>query len=148
MEHGPTLRLPTVDHPSAPVVPARNCTELELADPHVEPYRSAFIGPSATPLPRRLPALRGERPVSVRPAAQGAGLDSHCPVAPLPVRQPDHVPGWPRDAVEALGCSPRGDHASDRHTWSGVAITARPDRLQHGAEHRLYGPGRHGPGIA
>jgi len=68
------------------------------------------------------------------PTVDGTGLDVYRQVAPLSPRQVARLPEWTRDAHERLFGAhlEQIDHTA-RHQASVASITARLDRLQHGA---------------
>ncbi len=145
MEHDPTLCFPSFDHPTAPVL----CIGLELTDPYVEACWSSVVEPSTSRPLRRRSARWGVRLGVPRPAAQAAGHDACGPVPPRPVRQPEHIPGWPGDTGGWLP----GDHLtpiddSNRHLAYVVSISARFAGIQLDGDARLDSPTSRGPGIA
>lgn len=82
------------------------------------------------------------------PAAGGAGLDVYRQVAPLGVRQLARLPEWTRDTHERLFGAhlERVDHLAS-HQASVASITARIDRLQHGAGHAVNTVTPHGEAL-
>jgi hypothetical protein len=80
-----------------------------------------------------------------RPAPDGAGLDVFRQVPPLSPRQLTRMPEWTRDTHELLFGAhlEQIDHLA-RHQASVASITARLDRLQHGAGHAAAHPTPHG----
>ncbi|MGQ0823795.1 MAG: hypothetical protein ACT4OX_01985 [Actinomycetota bacterium] len=80
-----------------------------------------------------------------RPVSDGSGLDVYLQVAPLNERQVARLPQWTRDAHERLFGAhlDQIDHLA-RHHANVESITARLDRLQHGAGHATNSLPPHG----